>query len=69
MKIQADTKITDALKLSDGVIGVFRKYGLDCPTCKGAAQDSIEKAAINNGLDTAQLVKELNESIKTAAKK
>ena len=54
----------DAIKLSSGAADVFAKYGLGCASCRGALQDTVEKAAINNGLDPELLVKELNDSVK-----
>ena len=63
MKITAETKISEALKMSEKVRNIFDRYNLLCKSCKGSKQDSIHKAVINNGLDEAEFLKELNEAV------
>lgn len=64
MEITLETKIFDALKNSENVRSVFKKYNLICSECKGSKQDSIHKAIINNGLNEEVFLKELNEAAK-----
>jgi hybrid cluster-associated redox disulfide protein len=60
MPITGKTTVEEVIKKSRETARVFRKHGLDCPGCRGAAEDTIEKVAVNNGLDLAALLKELN---------
>lgn len=60
MKITKSTKTPDAMKQSPAILAIFRKYDLYCPGCKGAAEDTIEKVAICNGMDVQEFVDELN---------
>ncbi len=62
MKIEKKSKVIDTLKDSKNVLKVFKKYGLNCPECRGAGQDSIEMVAGNYGLDLNEFLKELNKA-------
>ncbi len=64
MKIKADTVVVDAIKMSKEVIKVLKKYKLDCAGCRGAVEDTIEKVAVNNGLDLKVFLEDLNNAIK-----
>lgn len=64
MKITESTTVQDALKRSKDVIDVFRKYGLDCPGCRGSVNDTIGIVAENNGIELAAILRELNACIK-----
>lgn len=64
MEIKPDTNVAEALKMSKKVADVFRKHELDCLTCKGVVQESIEKAAFHNGLKLDEFLKELNDALK-----
>jgi hybrid cluster-associated redox disulfide protein len=64
MEIKNSTTVFEALKKSKEVVKVFRKFNLDCPGCRGAGEDTIEKVATNNGLDLKAFLIELNASIK-----
>ncbi len=63
MKISAKSQLTDVLKMSKNVQGVFKKYNLVCPGCKGASEETIEKVAINNGLNLKELLADLNNAL------
>ena len=63
MKITEKTTVTEAINISKEVLSVFKKYNLDCPGCKGAGEDTIKIAAINNGLELESLLMELNSVI------
>lgn len=67
MKIKADTLVVDAIKISKNVNKVFNKYNLDCAGCRGAVEDTIDKVAVNNGLELKQLLADLNEAVKPKA--
>ena len=64
MEIKAGTNVSEALKMSRKVADVFRKYELDCLTCKGVVQETVDKIAFNNGLILADFLKELNDALK-----
>ena len=63
MKIQKHTKILDALHESKNIQRVLDKYNLDCAGCKGAVEDTIEKIALNNGLELDAFLQELNKAL------
>ena len=64
MEIKPNTNVAEALKMSKNVADVFRKYNLDCLSCKGVVEETIEKAAFHNGLTLDVFIKELNEALK-----
>ena len=66
MEITKKTTITEAIK-QPGVGDVFKKYNLICASCRGAAQDTIDKAALNNAIEIESFLKELNEAVREAA--
>jgi hybrid cluster-associated redox disulfide protein len=63
MKITEKTTVQDAMKISKQVTRVFAKYNLDCPGCRGSSQDTIEKAASNNGINLSLFLKDLNKAV------
>lgn len=62
MEITKTTYVPEALKLSKHVADVFRKHNLRCLSCKGIAEDTIEKVAFNNGIDLKSFLEELNKA-------
>ncbi len=64
MEIKGNTNVAEALKMSKKVADVFRKNKLDCLTCKGVVEETIEKAAFHNGLTLDVFLKELNDALK-----
>jgi hypothetical protein len=65
MKIDKNTTVHDALKLSKNINTILRKkYNIDCARCKGSVECTIDKIAFNKGLDLKQLLIELNEEFK-----
>jgi hybrid cluster-associated redox disulfide protein len=64
MEIKANTNVAEALKMSKKVADVFRNYKLDCITCKGVVEETIEKAAFHNGLTLDVFLKDLNDALK-----
>ncbi|MCU0844580.1 MAG: disulfide oxidoreductase [Spirochaetes bacterium] len=64
MEIKEKTTVEEAIKKSPAVAAVFKKHRLDCASCRGAKEDTIEKVALNNGLDLKALLKELNKAFK-----
>ncbi len=66
MEIKEKTTVEDAIKKSREVVKVFERHHLDCPGCRGYREDTIEKVALNNGLDLRSFLKELNAAVKGA---
>lgn len=64
MEIKGSTKVTDAFKASKKVADVFRKYGLDCMSCKGVVEETVERAAFNHGISLKEFLKEINKALK-----
>lgn len=62
MAITEKMTVIQVLKNSQNTKNVFKKYNLYCTGCRGNTEDTIEKVAINNGLDVASFVKELNKA-------
>jgi hybrid cluster-associated redox disulfide protein len=48
-------------------VQVFSRYGVGCLGCSAAQLDNIEQGALLHGLDTEQLVQELNACIAARA--
>ena len=64
MEIKPDTNVAEALKMSKKIADVFRAYKLDCITCKGVVEETIEKAAFHHGLTLNVFLKDLNDALK-----
>lgn len=64
MEIKENTTVEEALKKDHKLLGVFKKYKLECPRCRGFKEDTIKKVAINNGLKLEAFLKELNSILK-----
>ena len=58
--VDKKTRLADLFKNNSSAVETFRRFGLACPGCKGQAQDTIEKVAVNNGLDPQALIDALN---------
>jgi len=54
------TKLSELFKHNKEAVKIFQKFKLACPRCKGQAQDTIAKVAVNNGLDVHALIDALN---------
>ena len=60
--VTAETKLADIFKTHKGALEVFERFGLACPGCKGQAEDTVGKVAVNYGLDVKAFVDALNEA-------
>lgn len=68
-KVTKDTLISEILKTHPRIIkGLFPKLNLDCLECKGIVTDTLERAAINHGMDVKKLIKEIKKNIVSSAK-
>jgi hypothetical protein len=61
MMVRKDTKLSELFKINKKAQGIFDELGLRCLSCKGIAEDNVEKVATNNGLDLEALLARLNE--------
>ncbi len=43
---------------------VFKRFNMHCLGCLGAEAETVEMGAVAHGVDLAQLLRELNESLK-----
>jgi len=64
MEIKPNTNVAEALRMSKKVADVFKRNNLDCITCKGVVEETIEKAAFHNGLTLEVFLKDLNDALK-----
>ena len=53
--------IAEALKLKPQIAPILMSKGMHCLGCVIAQGETVEQAAEVHGMDTAQLLKELNE--------
>jgi hybrid cluster-associated redox disulfide protein len=67
MQITKDMTIEDVVQQFPETIQVFSRYGVGCLGCSAAQYDSIGQGAAIHGLDTDQLLLELNACIAARA--
>ncbi len=53
----------EALRLYPALGKVLANFGLHCVGCGGAKHDTIEKGAVNHGLDVDELLDTLNAAV------
>jgi hypothetical protein len=58
--IERTTKLTELFKKNKKTAEIFRELGLSCEFCKGISEDTVEKVAINNGLELKKFLSRLN---------
>lgn len=63
MKVDKDLKLRDLLKMSGRVAKVLENYNLECAGCRGNEHDTVERVAVNNGLDLDKFLSELNDAV------
>jgi Zn-finger nucleic acid-binding protein len=62
MQISEKTIASEVLKKYKNTASVFNSYNLNCPSCRGVEQDTLEKIIINNGLDPQKFMEEIREA-------
>ncbi len=67
MRITKEMTIEEIVQRFPETIPVFSRYGVGCLGCSAAQYDNLEQGAIVHGLDTDQLVKELNACLAARA--
>ena len=60
-QITKDMIISDVLKLDKGTVPIFLSSGMHCLGCPSSSGESIEDACAIHGIDSSQLVKDLND--------
>jgi len=61
-KIKKETTIAEAIKLKPQIAPILMSHGMHCLGCVIAHGETIEQAAEVHGLDTDQLIEEINEA-------
>ncbi len=67
MHITKDMTIEEIVQRFPETIPVFSRYGVGCLGCSAAQYDNLEQGAAIHGLDTDQLLKELNACLAARA--
>ncbi len=62
--ITKEMKIEEVIQKHPETIEIFTKYGFHCLGCAAASFEDIEAGAVVHGINTEELVKELNKIIK-----
>ena len=60
-KITGATLIGDLLRIDAGVIPILMEAGMHCVGCPSSQAESIEEACMVHGIDSDELVAELNK--------
>ncbi|MBI2001957.1 MAG: DUF1858 domain-containing protein [candidate division NC10 bacterium] len=67
MQITKEMKIEEVVQQFPETIQVFSRFGVGCLGCSAAQYDNVEQGAAIHGLDTEQLLQELNACIAARA--
>ncbi|MBI4572755.1 MAG: DUF1858 domain-containing protein [candidate division NC10 bacterium] len=67
MQITREMTIQEVVQQFPETIQVFSRYGVGCVGCSAAQYDNVGQGAAIHGLDTDQLLHELNACIATRA--
>ena len=65
MKITKDTLIGDALNIDVELAQFFFEIGMHCLGCPASRGETIEEACAVHGTDADELVKKINDFLKT----
>lgn len=58
--VDGKTRLSELFKSDKKAAEIFKELGLKCPGCKGSSQDTVEKAAVNNGIRLNRILERLN---------
>jgi len=64
-KVTSDMIIAEVLKMDRGTAPIFMSNGMHCLGCPSSSGESIEDACAIHGIDTAKLIRELNEYLES----
>jgi hybrid cluster-associated redox disulfide protein len=59
-QITKDMTFHEVMRMSPEVLKVLARFQLGCVGCMGAQHESLEKGAMDHGLDIEELLQELN---------
>lgn len=62
-EISAQMTISEVVQKYPATVEVFMRHGLGCVGCSAARYENIAQGAAVHGIDTEQLVKDLNAAI------
>lgn len=68
-KITKKTTFAELINKYPNITEILFEKGMYCVSCHYAVQETLEEGAIVHGLNPSELVKELNEKIKTMERK
>ena len=63
MRITAEMKIDNVVRQYPETVQIFNRYGVACMGCSAAEYDNIATSAQVHGVNLAQLLRELNETV------
>lgn len=64
-QVTKDMSFGEVLSICPEAAEVFAKHGMHCPTCPMAQSETLEQGMQAHGLDVDEIVKEVNDIIKT----
>ncbi len=67
MQVTKDMIINEVIKIDNGIIPILMNAGMHCVGCPSAQGESLEQAAMVHGMDTEELITEINNYLKSKA--
>ena len=65
MKVTKETTMGEMLELDGGIAVILMQAGMHCVGCPSSIGESLEEACMVHGIDTDELLEELNKQIAT----
>ncbi|HHZ02557.1 MAG TPA: DUF1858 domain-containing protein [Tissierellia bacterium] len=65
-EVTKDMYIGEVLKLDPGLAEILMQSGMHCLGCPSSQMESVEEAAMVHGFNADELVKKLNDYLKSA---
>ena len=59
-RIRKDMIISEIIATDRGLAQILRNHGMNCVGCPSAQHETLEQAAATHGMETGQLVEEMN---------
>ena len=63
MKVTKETTMGEMLELDGGIAVILMQAGMHCVGCPSSIGESLEEACMVHGIDTDELLEELNKQI------
>lgn len=64
-EVTKDSVIGEILRIDEGVAPILMGAGMHCVGCPSAQMETLEEAGQVHGMDTAELVKKINDYLAT----